>query len=183
MRSQPPFFTPMVYEYFSETQDIKFVAQMMPYMVKELDWWHSNRTIPFKVGNKTYSVYRFDTPSNTPRPEMYQQDLNLGNQLNDNSKSLCFSFWIIVTILVALSEAKAKLYQDIASAAESGMDFGSRFFGDQKSMISIKTTDILPVDLNAVLCWANDIMYMFNVELGKSRNSFASDRGTREIPF
>ncbi|MGA0525394.1 trehalase family glycosidase, partial [Escherichia coli] len=36
-------------------------------------------------------------------------------------------------------------------AAESGWDFSSRWFGDSATLATIRTTSILPVDLNALM--------------------------------
>jgi alpha,alpha-trehalase len=46
---------------------------------------------------------------------------------------------------------KAKLYTDLASAAESGWDFSSRWFREKTNMATIHTSDIIPVDLNVFL--------------------------------
>lgn len=43
------------------------------------------------------------------------------------------------------------LYRDIRAAAESGWDFSSRWLADGRSLGSIQTTDIVPVDLNSLL--------------------------------
>jgi alpha,alpha-trehalase len=45
----------------------------------------------------------------------------------------------------------AQLYRDIRAAAESGWDFSSRWLRDPKSLSSIETTRIVPVDLNSLL--------------------------------
>jgi len=46
---------------------------------------------------------------------------------------------------------KTEMYRNLRAGAESGIDFSSRWFGDKKSINSIETTDILPVDLNTLL--------------------------------
>jgi alpha,alpha-trehalase len=43
------------------------------------------------------------------------------------------------------------LYRDIRAAAESGWDFSSRWLADGRSLGSIQTTAIVPVDLNSLL--------------------------------
>eukprot|EP00798_Chlamydomonas_sp_ICE-L_P015299 gene15299-21384_t len=48
-------------------------------------------------------------------------------------------------------EAKQQLYRDIASAAESGWDFSSRWFADGQSLSTIRTTKVVPADLNSLL--------------------------------
>lgn len=45
----------------------------------------------------------------------------------------------------------AQIYRDIRAAAESGWDFSSRWFGDRQHMRTIRTTDIVPADLNSLL--------------------------------
>lgn len=44
-----------------------------------------------------------------------------------------------------------ELWRDIRAAAESGWDFSSRWLGDGKSLETIRTTRLLPIDLNALL--------------------------------
>lgn len=63
--------------------------------------------------------------------------------------------------------------QDTASAAESGWDFSSRWFKDSRNIETIETTDIIPIDLNAFICWNLDILqYLLrhsgNVEIMQS---------------
>jgi len=57
--------------------------------------------------------------------------------------------------LLLLGE-RAALYGNLASAAESGWDFSSRWFSHNGSHVgqlpSIRTSQVVPVDLNAILC-------------------------------
>jgi alpha,alpha-trehalase len=56
------------------------------------------------------------------------------------------------TALAATTRRAApSLYRDIRAAAESGWDFSSRWLADGRSLASIQTTDIVPVDLNSLL--------------------------------
>ena len=43
------------------------------------------------------------------------------------------------------------LYRDLRAAAESGWDFSSRWFADGRSLATIRTTRLIPVDLNSLL--------------------------------
>ncbi len=56
-------------------------------------------------------------------------------------------------VLTARASGKppARVYRDIRAAAESGWDFSSRWFGDRRHMSTIRTTAIVPVDLNSLL--------------------------------
>ena len=42
-------------------------------------------------------------------------------------------------------------YREIRAAAESGWDFSSRWFADSRTLATIDTTEIVPVDLNSLL--------------------------------
>ncbi len=46
---------------------------------------------------------------------------------------------------------KAEMYESLRACAESGMDFSSRWFADNKNIASVQIIDILPVDLNCLL--------------------------------
>ena len=47
--------------------------------------------------------------------------------------------------------ASAALWNDLASGAESGMDFSSRWLADGQNLSTIRTSRIVPTDLNAFL--------------------------------
>jgi alpha,alpha-trehalase len=49
------------------------------------------------------------------------------------------------------SRPAAVLYRDLRAAAESGWDFSSRWLADPQRLASIRTTDIVPVDLNSLM--------------------------------
>ena len=56
----------------------------------------------------------------------------------------------------------------MASAAESGWDFSTRWFHDHHHMKSIKTQDIIPVDLNAILCATERLLSKLYDAVGSS---------------
>jgi len=126
-RSQPPFFSLMV-ELLAETLgDNSIYTNYLEALEKEYQYWmNDNKAIQLN-GNNMLNRY-FDA-LNTPRPESYIQDENLFRETKRDSS----------------------LFLDIRSAAESGWDFSSRWFKDGKSMKSIITTQIIPIDLNTLL--------------------------------
>lgn len=70
--------------------------------------------------------------------------------------------------MVLDSSARRQLYQNLVSAAESGWDFSSRWFSrDPETNLTLdttRTTNILPVDLNSVLCMNEHILSeLFNL--------------------
>uniref|UniRef100_A0A183CDB4 Trehalase n=1 Tax=Globodera pallida TaxID=36090 RepID=A0A183CDB4_GLOPA len=66
-RSQPPFLTLMVYDYFGATGDIKFLKEIF--------------AVDVKGREKTFYQYRADT--NMPRPEAFCQDVDLVKNISD----------------------------------------------------------------------------------------------------
>jgi len=161
-RSQPPFLSLMVFEYWNKTKDNDFVQKALPYLEKEYHFWMKNRTVILDHRHgfqHSHWVNRYDTPMGYPRPESYWNDVETMEKTGARNES----------------EKKA-LYAHIASAAESGWDFSSRWFRDSGknafTMMSIKTRDIIPVDLNAILCKvAKSIELLYTAVHGATRKS------------
>nr|CAD54509.1 trehalase [Caenorhabditis elegans] len=151
-RSQPPFLAAMVYELYEATNDKAFVAELLPTLLKELNFWNEKRMTDVQMNGKSFKVYQYKTASNVPRPESYRVD-------TQNSAKL------------ANGADQQQFYQDLASAAESGWDFSTRWFSDYKTLTSIETTKVLPVDLNGLLCWNMDIMEYLYEQIGDTKNS------------
>uniref|UniRef100_A0A8R1TXH5 Trehalase n=1 Tax=Onchocerca volvulus TaxID=6282 RepID=A0A8R1TXH5_ONCVO len=151
-RSQPPFLIPMVYEYYEATRDTKFIKENFDHLVKEYEFWVNNRSMKIK-DEKGYEhiVYQYRTVSNVPRPESFRADIEVATKVGEKDRR--------------------KFFQDLASAAESGWTFSSRWFRDRKTLQTIETTNILPVDLNALICWNTNILKYFSNIIGKEQKA------------
>lgn len=135
-RSQPPFFSLIVREL--EEYDSLAASRYLDAMLREYDFWMDGLDAVDEKGEASGHVVMLDDKAvvnryfdqgNSPRPEAYKEDYALASGSNDQEK----------------------LYKDLRSAAESGWDFSSRWFSDGKSLATIHTTDIIPVDLNCLL--------------------------------
>ena len=63
---------------------------------------------------------------------------------------------------------KSLFYQHVAAAAESGWDFSSRWLDTATSPFpTIRTQEIVPVDLNAYLCAQEFLLGEFNDIVGE----------------
>ncbi|EFO17509.1 trehalase [Loa loa] len=157
-RSQPPLFIPMVYEYYAATKDDDFLASVIEAMEKELFFWKTRRSITIEKNGRNYTVFRYRAESNIPRPESYREDY--------------------VTTQHVLPSKKRALWRDIASGAESGWDFSSRWFADRKTLETCETSNIAPVDLNAFMCWNMGILAHIHGHLGNltRRNELNKER-------
>jgi alpha,alpha-trehalase len=81
------------------------------------------------LDDKTILNRYWDNDS-TPRAEAYKEDIALAAQVNSKPE---------IT------------YRNIRAACESGWDFSARWFLDGTRMSTIRTTEIIPVDLNCLL--------------------------------
>ena len=139
-RSQPPYFAMMV-NLLAEKYGPSVYAKYQKELQKEYDYW-TDKTAGTKhlVSMPDGSLLtRFYDADNKPRQESFKEDYAIAIKEANGD-----------TILFA---AKAK---ELRSGAESGWDFSSRWFGDGKNISSIKTTSMVPVDLNGL---------MYNLEL------------------
>ncbi len=138
-RSQPPVFCLMV-QLLAQHKGKKVLVKYLPYLLAEYWYWmkgHDNlkgRRTAMKhvVRMPDGSVLNryFDNRS-APRAEGYKED--------------------IATALSAPHRPASRVYVDLRAAAESGWDFSSRWLEDYKTLATIHTTDIIPVDLNSLL--------------------------------
>ncbi|CAD6195854.1 unnamed protein product [Caenorhabditis auriculariae] len=146
-RSQPPMFAATVYEYFQATGDVDLLEKVVPLIEKEFEFWVQHRSINVPLGDgSSVDMFQYRTEANTPRPESFRED-------------------VLTAKNMSLPE-KRKFFRNIASAAESGWDFSSRWFKDGKSLEKIVTTDIVPVDLNAYICYNMRILAHLHSVLG-----------------
>lgn len=138
-RSQPPFFGSMV-SLFQHYKGTEAALPYLPQLLREYSFWMdgarevsaqspANRHVVRMPDGSLLNRYYDMSPE--PRPESYAEDVKLASHLPE--------------------EEKPRLYTDIRAAAESGWDFSSRWFRDSKSLGTIHTTDIIPVDLNSLL--------------------------------
>ncbi|XP_067929762.1 trehalase-like [Watersipora subatra] len=158
-RSQPPMLIPMVASYLSCTDDLPFLLENIAALEKEYEFWEVNRRVSVKLGGQSVDYFQYRVDTDRPRDESYKEDMDLAaSQPTEN---------------------RAKLFSDLASAAESGWDFSSRWYDPEKSsaLSSIATRNVVPVDLNAFLCWNTRLLMEFHQRLGnKSRASYYGEK-------
>ena len=131
-RSQPPVLSLMVRllwdERYRDAEDgIARTADLVRALRAEHAFW-SSPTRAVKLPDGTV-LSRYWDSATTPRPEAYAEDRALAQQQRN----------------------PADLYTHLRAAAESGWDFSSRWLKDPAKLASIRTSDILPVDLNCLL--------------------------------
>lgn len=137
-RSQPPFFVLMVELLAEARDDSSIVARYLPQLRREYDFWMRGESDLEREGDATLRVVKVEDGAlnrywdnvDKPRQESYAEDLEHAAHAGRDAKDY---------------------YRNIRAAAESGWDFSSRWLAEPENLESIRTTEILPVDLNALL--------------------------------
>jgi alpha,alpha-trehalase len=136
-RSHPPFFVEMI-GLLSPWDPSAAFARYLPELKTEYAYWMEGVNA-LKAGQAHRHVValedgavlnRYWDDSDAPRDESYRED---------------------VVLAAATSRPAREMFRDIRAGAESGWDFSSRWFADSHTMASIDTTEIIPVDLNALM--------------------------------
>jgi alpha,alpha-trehalase len=136
-RSQPPFFYAMVGLLSGEDSAAAY-ARYLPELRREYAFWMQGET-GLRRGRAHRRVVampsgailnRYWDDADTPRDESYREDADLARRSG---------------------RIPRQVYRDVRAAAESGWDFSSRWFADGRSLATINTTEIIPVDLNSLL--------------------------------
>ncbi len=137
-RSQPPFYSLMV-GLLAEEKGKEIYTKYLPQLEREYHFWMDglqdlssrNPTKKHLVRLKDGSILnRYWDTGNSPRAEMYRDDIETSKQTD---------------------RPKEQLYADLRAACESGWDFSSRWLRDPQKLSTIHTTEIIPIDLNALL--------------------------------
>ncbi len=137
-RSQPPFFALMVDLLAEVSADDTLRARYLPQLKQEYAFWMAGaeglsadhpahrRVVRCPDGR----LNRYWDDAAIPRQESHAEDVELA---------------------AGVSGEAARLYRDLRAGAESGWDYSSRWFEDRRSPRTIRTTKIIPVDLNSLL--------------------------------
>lgn len=135
-RSQPPVFALMT-DLFEE-RGIRRASDYLPQLRKEYAYWMDGAELlgPGECHRRCVCLERgvllnrYWDDRDTPREEAYREDVATAKQS---------------------SRPAPEVYRDLRAAAESGWDFSSRWLDDPQHLSSIRTTAIVPVDLNSFL--------------------------------
>ena len=139
-RSQPPFFSLMI-NLLAEKKGNEVYKTYLSSLQKEYDYWmdktaKTKHAVTMPDGSILNRYYDAD---NAPRQESYKEDFEVATTEANNVQEGNFK---------RIFEQKSR---DLRSGAESGWDFSSRWFADGKTINTIQTTNLIPVDLNGLL--------------------------------
>lgn len=147
-RSQPPFFALMV-ELLAEAKGKEIYVKYLSALRKEYDFWmegaedlDENNRVGERVVllGKKDKLNRYYDRDQRAREEMYGED-------TEN--------------LAESGRAAEDFFLDVRAACESGWDFSSRWLQEDLQLTGIRTSEIIPVDLNC-------LMYKLEITLVKA---------------
>lgn len=153
-RSQPPLFIMMLAKYIAASNDTSILNRALPLAERELAWWSNNRSLDVTspYTKKTFTLFRYAVSNSAPRPESYLTDYETASD----------------PTLRSLNESeRGELYSELASGAETGWDYSTRFVSlpvaggtnyTTPALRSLNVKNHIPVDLNAIIYKANLIL-------------------------
>lgn len=136
-RSHPPFFYLMAG--LSQDDSVAGRRQRLDWMTAEHRYWMAGEDM-IAAGEEHARVVRLADGAllnrywddcAQPRDESWIEDVDLAHEAPDR--------------------VAADVWRDLRAAAESGWDFSSRWLGDGRTLATIRTTRIVPVDLNSLM--------------------------------
>ncbi|XP_038725509.1 probable trehalase [Tripterygium wilfordii] len=163
-RSQPPLLSSMVSEIYKRTLDMEFARSSLPALLKEYQFWNSDIhkvIIHDAQASSDHTLNRYYARWNKPRPESTTLDKHSASNISNDLE-------------------RQKFYQEVASTAESGWDFSTRWMRNHSDFTTISTTLILPVDLNVFLLKMElDITYLAKI-VGDSKQAESFLKASKE---
>jgi alpha,alpha-trehalase len=138
-RSQPPLFAAMVELIAEEAPERDVIyAEFLGALSDEYAFWMDGadalapgsahrHVVRLKDGTL---LNRYWDDRDIPREESYREDVNTAK---------------------AAGRPPEEVYRDLRAAAESGWDFSSRWLEDGRTLSTIRTTELVPVDLNSFM--------------------------------
>ena len=136
-RSQPPFFSLMV-ELIAARDGDQVLVKRLPELEAEYAYWMDGAAAlpPGSAFRRVVRLpdgvllNRYWDDRAAPRDESYREDVETAARANRPAE---------------------EVYRDLRAGAETGWDFSSRWLADGKTLATIRTTAIAPVDLNALM--------------------------------
>ena len=160
----------MLWLYVQSTGDRSLLPRALPLIETELAWWQTNRTSDATgPSGTTHRLARYAVDNTAPRPEGYVEDYETvyGPVGEEGRRNLS-------------EEAADVLFANLASGAESGLDYSAaRWAKDPFASEPLETLNnvaIVPVDLNSILYNDERLLSQMYMLDGETRNMSKSQQ-------
>jgi len=138
-RSQPPVLAIMLEAVVNVTGNYSLAQYVLPAVEQELEWYGASDGSSYRAQQtaqiKGHTLHRYNVQVSGPRPESWREDQATARGAG----------------LQPGSQAALKLWGELASGAETGWDYSSRWLRDGRALDTIRTSQIVPADLNAIM--------------------------------
>ncbi|KAG6636500.1 hypothetical protein CIPAW_11G115500 [Carya illinoinensis] len=120
--------------YCTNRRASQLVKRSLPSLVKEHHFWSSeiHKVTIQDAQSYNHTLNRYYAMWNQPRPESSTIDKQSASKITNISE-------------------KQNFYREVASTAESGWDFSTRWMSNHSDLTTLATASVLPVDLNAFI--------------------------------
>ncbi|KXN69246.1 glycoside hydrolase family 37 protein [Conidiobolus coronatus NRRL 28638] len=176
-RSQPPLLSQMVVSYVNKTGDLEFAKKALPTLDKEYKYWIEKHSVkvPCSLDDKNRcQLVRYDVVNQSPRPESYIEDFKT------------------VEYAPGLNQTqKDDLYADLATGAETGWDYTTRWIlpelknftsNNTITLRSLHTRQVIPADLNALIYQIErNLIQLHKTALSNSPNDCDEERTKNQV--
>lgn len=151
-RSQPPFFALMV-DLLAEEEGEQVYKEFLSALKQEYAFWMDGAG-QLMAGQEYRRVVRMNdgallnryySDSAVPRDESWRED---------------------VATAANADREPHEVFRDLRAGAESGWDFSSRWLKNPQDLTTIRTTDIVPVDLNSLIYHLEEVLAQANAIAG-----------------
>ena len=165
-RSQPPYFGAMVGLYAAATDTAQALRYLDALEAEHAFWMEgadrlgaaqTYRRVVRLPDGPVLNRYWDDLAE--PRPESYRPDHEIAITLP--------------------SDQQETFYRNARATAESGWDFSSRWMRDPKDLRTLETTELIPVDLNSLLWYAERLIAELHAFRKQPGDSAAAARFAR----
>ena len=151
-RSQPPFLALMV-TLLARLRGDDILELYRPALLSEYEFWMagsdalggSGSAVKRVVSLDGSALNRFWDARNSPREESYREDLARADG----------------------SPSSPTFFRDVRAACESGWDFSSRWLAEADQPDSLRTTQLIPVDLNCLLYYLETVLARASARAGR----------------
>ncbi len=145
-RSQPPFFSMMLSLIMKNKSEININLPFISLLEKEYNYWmksdeeelQRNKAHLHTVKVEGALLNRYFDTEKIPREESYYEDTAVFSGAGE--------------------KYKGDFYSNLRAGGESGWDFSSRWFDNEKNLTTVIATEILPVDLNCLLAYSEKLL-------------------------
>ena len=169
-RSQPPAFA-LLLNILERHDGIEAVTPYISQLEAEYGFWMDgeetvNKT-PFSASRRVVCIEpgvvlnRYYSDSSAPRPESYKEDIEAFAAYKQAMQAQGFN----------VDQQQEQFYREIRASAESGWDFSSRWIDKRNGVSHFRTTEMIPVDLNALLYFMEVQLSHYHKWLGHDDSS------------